>query len=71
MTKRTLACGDFPGSCCSSCHEDASLGYSELMEVERDDGTLFAWVCCQKLEAAYEARDMEHGENAMGGKDVA
>lgn len=48
-------CADFDGSCCSSCHDDWEFGYDEPMEIEADDGTVFARVCCSKMDAAHAA----------------
>jgi hypothetical protein len=51
-----LYCDSFPGGCCSSCHEDDELGYHDLPEVEGDDESVFARVCCQKLDEALAAK---------------
>ena len=49
-------CSDFPGSCCTSCHEDCAEGDEDLLEVIGPDGAIFARVCCNKIEAAEEAK---------------
>lgn len=47
-------CDDFYTAkigCCDSCHEDANLGYGELIEVMAGN-EIFARVCCRHHEAA-------------------
>lgn len=55
----TLTCMDFPGDCCNSCHDDEAEGFGDLIEVDNADGTLFARVCCRKLDAAYARQEGE------------
>lgn len=66
-------CADFAkegdGGCCMSCHEDADAGYSDvLMEVETPAGTMFARVCCRRLDAAYAAAELVSPDQKEEGK---
>ncbi len=59
MSERVfLSCTDLKDAglsderCCSSCHEDARLGYYPLMDVYSPDGGAVLLVCCRHLDTA-------------------
>lgn len=47
----------FKADCCSSCHEDANMGYyTEMFEIEFPDSDKWYRVCC-RVSNAYDKVD--------------
>lgn len=49
-----LTCTDFSGDCCFSCHTSFDV---ELIAILNDDDTIYANVCCMKINQAELRRD--------------
>lgn len=66
-----ITCDDIEGTCCNSCHEDYQLGYEdggydEMCAVYAPGSdTMFAHVCCRKVDEANALMEKEVLANAQ------